>query len=56
VHLLGSSFRKRCSFLKKEPKNFTPFAGRPGAGAKGKSLFASFSSEKEESYTNRLNA
>jgi hypothetical protein len=39
------------SFLKKEPKNSRPFdAERTGLSASnGQSLFASFSSEKEES-------
>jgi hypothetical protein len=38
-------------FGKKEPKNFSPFgAARLGlSAANGESLFASFSSEKEES-------
>jgi hypothetical protein len=44
--------RKEGSFLKKEPKNFCPFtAGPPNwrPHETDKSLFASFSSEKEDS-------
>jgi hypothetical protein len=40
------------SFLKKRTKKLFPVcagAGRPGTGQKEESLFASFSSEKEES-------
>jgi hypothetical protein len=42
--------------LKKRTKKLFPLCAVASPGAKGKSLFASFSSEKEESYTNRLNA
>jgi hypothetical protein len=41
----GSGRKEACSFLKKRTKKLF----RPGARASGESLFASFSSEKEES-------